>query len=246
MGETELSVIIPAYNEEKTLESTVDEVRTYLTGLGISFEIVIVDDGSGDATFSVAEALSERLPSVRICHYRPNRGKGCAVRTGMLEARGRRCLFTDADGSTPIDELPALMSALDGGCAIAIGSRATRGAVRIIHQPYYRELGGKILNLVIQLLAVPGIKDTQCGFKLFTRQAAQAIFSRSFIDGFSFDVEALYLARRLGCKVAELPVHWTHREGSRVRPLLDGLRMLRDIARIRLHRYPLSEDHIRT
>ena len=243
MDEVELSVVIPAYNEEETIEASVGDISAYLSGLGLSHEILIVDDGSSDSTLSVAKSLAGRLPTVRVCHYAPNRGKGCAVRTGVLAAAGRRILFTDADSSTPIGELPALMSALDGGYAVAIGSRAVPGAVRTVHQPAYREFGGKVLNLFIQLFAVPGIRDTQCGFKLFTKEAAQAIFSRCFIDNFSFDVEVLYLARRLGCKIAELPVHWAHHEGSRVRPLRDGLRMLLDVLKIRLHDYSLSEDH---
>ena len=159
----------------------------------------------------------------------------------MLAASGDKILFTDADHSTPIDELPALMTALDGGCGVAIGSRAVRGSVRTIHQPYYREIGGKALNLFIQLFAVPGVKDTQCGFKLFTKDAARRIFSQCIIDRFSFDIEALYLARKLGYKIAELPVHWANRGESRVRPFRDGLMILTDMARIRFHGYSLAD-----
>ncbi|MBI2843397.1 MAG: glycosyltransferase family 2 protein [Armatimonadetes bacterium] len=237
MGNVELSVIIPAYNEEANLEGTVRDVSRYLSDIGLSHEIIVVDDGSKDRTLSVAESLRCEIQSLRTIHYAPNRGKGCAVRTGMLSAEGTRALFTDADNSTPITELPAFMSALDKGGDVAIASRSIRGAVRVIHQPFYRELGGKILNLGIRLFAVPGIADTQCGFKLFTSRAARDIFSRCFIDGFSFDVEALYLARRLGYEIVELPVHWTHHGGSRVSPIRDGLRMLLDIAKIRFHRY---------
>lgn len=241
MSGIDLSVVIPAYNEEASIEATVREVTAYLSSLGLSHEIVVVDDGSDDSTLAVVRALCDELPSLRICNYSPNRGKGYAVRTGVLAAAGERILFTDADHSTPIQELPALARALDAGCGVAVGSRAVPGAVRTVHQPGYRELGGKALNLAVQLFAVPSVKDTQCGFKLFTRQAARSIFPLCFIDRFSFDVEVLYLARRLGYGMAELPVHWAHHPRSRVRPLSDGLRMLADIVRIRLHRYPLPE-----
>lgn len=242
MGQTELSVIIPAYNEEETIEGTVRYIERYLSDLKLSHEIVVVDDGSTDSTLQIVETLAREIPSVRFLHYVPNRGKGHAVRTGILASAGDRVLFTDADHSTPIEELPALMAALDNGCAVAVGSRAVRGAIRTVHQPFHREIGGKALNLLIQLFAVPGIKDTQCGFKLFTRKAARAIFPRCFIDNFSFDVEVLYLARQCRLKVPELPVHWAHHGPSKVRPFRDGFKMLLDIARIRLHRYPRPED----
>lgn len=237
MGEIDLSVVIPAYNEEESIEGTVREICEYLQGLGLVYEILIVNDGSLDSTEAIVDTLSDELPFVRAISYSPNRGKGYAVRTGMLEASGKRILFTDADHATPIQELPALMSSLDAGFAVAIGSRAVRGAIRVVHQPFYRELGGRALNLFIRLFAVPGVMDTQCGFKLFTRDAARSIFSRSIINRFSFDVEALYLARRSGYKTAELPVHWSHHGNSRVNPLKDGLKMFSDIAKIRLHRY---------
>jgi dolichyl-phosphate beta-glucosyltransferase len=237
MESPQLTVVIPAYNEEALIESTTRDIAGYLDRLGLVFEIIIVDDGSADRTIEIARRLSEEIPGVRPVSYSRNMGKGHAVRTGMLEAAGERVLFTDADNSTPIDELPALMSALDDGCGVAIGSRAVRGSVRTIHQPYYRELGGKIINLFIQFFAVPGIRDTQCGFKLFTKDAARQVFSRGVIDDFSFDVEALFLARRLGFKIAELPVHWANRGESSVRPFRDGARILTDIIRIRLHDY---------
>ena len=239
MDHLDLTVVIPAYNEEKTIEGTVRDVAAYLDGLELTYEVLIVDDGSTDATLSKAKRLATAMRGARVCGYEENRGKGFAVRTGMLEAAGDRVLFTDADNSTPIQELPALMAALDAGSGVAIGSRAVRGAVRTIHQPFYREFGGKALNLFIQLFACPGIKDTQCGFKLFTREAAQSVFARCVIDRFSFDVEVLYLARKMGYNDSELPVHWANREFSRVNPLRDGLRMFSDIARIRLRRYQL-------
>jgi dolichyl-phosphate beta-glucosyltransferase len=237
MGELDLSVVIPAYNEENSIESTTREVCRYLSSLGMSYEVLIVNDGSLDSTGTVAGKLSEQLLSVRVISYSKNQGKGYAVRTGMLAASGKYVLFTDADNATPIQELPALISALDNGFGVAIGSRAVRGAIRVVHQPFHRELGGRALNLFIRLFAVPGVKDTQCGFKLFTRDAARSIFTQCIIERFSFDVEALYLARRFGYKIAELPVHWSHHGNSRVNPVRDGLRMFTDIAKIRFHCY---------
>lgn len=244
MSDKQLSVIIPAYNEEKSLEGTVREIADYLFEQDILHEILIVDDGSEDSTLSIASDLARSIPALRVCSYAPNRGKGFAVRTGMMAAEGDRILFTDADNSTPIQELPSLMSALDNGYAVAIGSRAVHGSVRVVHQPFYREIGGKFLNLFIRLFAVPGIKDTQCGFKLFTRKAAHTIFPLCFIDRFSFDVEVLYLARQMDYKIAELPVHWTNHGDSRVNPIRDGLRLLADIVRIRMHRYTLKSEAI--
>ncbi len=239
MEHPDLSVVVPAYNEEYLLESTVRDIAEYLAGLGLAWEILIVDDGSRDRTRDIANNLAKDIPCVRVCSYEQNRGKGFAVRTGMLAAAGERVLFTDADHSTPISELPAMMSALDQGFGVAIGSRAVRGSVRTVRQPCYRELGGRMINLFIRLWAVPGIKDTQCGYKLFSRAAAQDVFARSTIEDFSFDIEALYLARKMGYRVAELPVHWANRSASRVRPFRDGMRIFADIFRIRRHRYKL-------
>lgn len=241
MGSINISIIIPAYNEESSLESTTREVGNYLSQRGLSYEILIVDDGSTDSSLAVARRIEADRYNVRTITYIPNRGKGHAVRTGVLAAKGEKVLFTDSDNATPIDELPALMAALDSGCSVAIASRAVKGAVRLVHQPFYREIGGKILNLIIRTFAVRGIHDTQCGFKLFTQEAAEAIFSKCIIDGWSFDVEVLYLANLLGYKIAEMPVHWTHRGNSKVHPIRDGLKMLLDIVRIRTHRYQLPE-----
>lgn len=244
MNEVELSVIIPAYNEAGTIEGTIQEISSYLLEKGITHEILVVDDGSTDDTSTVVRALSDQIPGLRLCEYAPNHGKGHAVKTGMLGSLGRMALFTDADNSTPINELPALMAAAEGGCDVAIGSRAVKGAVRVVHQPFYRELGGRFLNLFIRIFAIPKILDTQCGFKLFTRRAADAVFPLCFIEDFSFDIEALYLARRFGFKIAELPVHWTHHGESKVHPVRDGLKLLGDIVRIKLHIYKVKRGQI--
>jgi dolichyl-phosphate beta-glucosyltransferase len=237
MKRPDLSIVIPAYNESGSIRETILEICLYLSGLGLSYEIIAVDDGSKDSTAAVVTSMIEGCPELRLVQYGANRGKGYAVRTGIIASLGDKVLFTDADNATPITELPAFLEALNSDFDIAIASRNVRGSVRVIHQPTYRELGGKLLNLLIRLFAAPGIKDTQCGFKLFSREVARAIFSKCTVDNFSFDVEVLYLARRLGYKTAELPVHWTHHKGSRVNPIRDGFLLLLDLAKIRFHKY---------
>jgi dolichyl-phosphate beta-glucosyltransferase len=192
---------------------------------------MVVDDGSLDDTARVArEAGGAELVVLR---HEPNRGKGCAVRRGMLAARGARRLMTDADLSTPIEELPRLMNALDTGADIAIGSRAVAGARIEVHQPAYREAMGRLFNGLVQLLLLPGLKDTQCGFKLFSAAAAEEAFGACRLDGFSFDVEALYVARRRGRRIAELPIVWRNDEATRV-SLGGGGAAFVDLLRIRL------------
>lgn len=236
-----LSVVIPAYNEAQRIGDSLCHILEYLRGIGCGgFEILVVDDGSRDSTRAQVEEVARANSEVRLLAYDHNRGKGYAVRLGMLAATGNRVLLSDADLSTPIEDLPILEDALDSGADIAVGSRAVRGSVRTVHQPRYRELGGKLLNAAIRLLAVPGIYDTQCGFKLFRGEAARRIFSKCVLNGFSFDVEALYVARLMGYCLAEVPVHWAHREGSKVRPFLDGFRILRDVAGLRLRKYSLD------
>lgn len=243
-----LSVVIPAYNEaariRRTLEATVD----YLEARGASYEVLVVDDGSRDETSRVVEAFAaERRPRhgvVKSLRYEPNRGKGYAVRYGVLRASGARILFMDADLATPIEEVEKLEAALDPTThtEYAIGSRPLRESQLVVRQPWFREICGRGFNKVVQLAATPGIQDTQCGFKLLTRSAAREIFSRCALDGFSFDVEALFVARKLGYRIAEVPVRWAHQEGAasfatRGQYLKQGLRMLRDLFRIRqLHR----------
>ncbi|CUU05523.1 MAG: glycosyltransferase family 2 protein [Fimbriimonadales bacterium] len=230
-----LSVVIPAYNEEARIESTLERVIAYLNEGWQPYEILVVSDGSTDRTEAIVQAFAARHPQVKLLAYQPNRGKGHAVRYGMLRAQGEWVLFSDADLATPIEELEKLARALESGYAIAIGSRPLRESQLIVRQPFYREWAGRAFNKVVQLLAVRGIHDTQCGFKLFTREAVQAIFPRCQLDGFSFDFEALYYAQRMGYPIAEVPVRWMHQEGSKVRLLRDGLRMLRDLVWLRLH-----------
>lgn len=230
-----LSVVIPAYNEQDRIERTLTRVVEYLEGRGVFYEILVVSDGSTDATEAIVHRFAQTHPQVKLFAYQPNRGKGYAVRHGILRAQGERILFSDADLATPIEELEKLEPYLDQGYPIAIGSRPLRESQLVVRQPFYREMAGRAFNKVVQLLAVRGIHDTQCGFKLFTREAAHTIFSRCRLNGFSFDFEALFYAQRLGYPIAEVPIRWMHQEGSKVRLLRDGLRMLRDLIWLRLN-----------
>ena len=223
-----LSVVIPAYNEERRLPATLARVRAYLRGLAREHEIVVVDDGSSDATAQVARQEGD---DVRVLRHEPNRGKGYAVRRGMLAAKGARRLITDADLSTPIEELARLETEIERGFDVAIGSRAVAGALVEVHQPAYREVMGRLFNALVQALLLPGLSDTQCGFKLFTARAAHAVFSVSSLDGFSFDVEALYVARHQGRRIAEVPVTWRNDAATRV-GLGGGAAAFADLARI--------------
>jgi dolichyl-phosphate beta-glucosyltransferase len=230
MSVPRLSVVIPAYNEAARLPRTLDRVNDYLGRRETPYEIVVVDDGSRDGTAEVARAGGG--PFLTLLAGEGNRGKGHAVRRGMLAARGERRLMTDADLSTPIEDLPRLEAALDLGDDIAIGSRAIAGANVLVHQPFYREAMGRVFNQLVRLIALPGLYDTQCGFKLFTAAAAEAAFGPSLLDGFSFDVEALYVARRRGLRIAEVPVTWRNDLASRVGFVRGGLAFL-DLVTIR-------------
>jgi dolichyl-phosphate beta-glucosyltransferase len=225
-----LSVVIPAFNEALRLPATLARVREHLAARGVAHEILVVDDGSSDATADVARAGGD---VVRLLRHEPNRGKGYAVRRGMLAATGERRLMTDADLSTPIEELARLEAEIDRGFDVAIGSRAVAGARIEVRQPAYREAMGRLFNVLVQALLLPGLSDTQCGFKLFTAAAAEAAFRACRLDGFCFDAEALYVARRHGLRIAEVPVVWRNDAATRVGIGGGGAAFL-DLVRIRL------------
>jgi dolichyl-phosphate beta-glucosyltransferase len=231
----DLSIVIPAYNEETRIEPTVRDIVIYCRKAGRSFELIVVDDGSQDTTSTVGRNLAEEFPEVRLIRLAANHGKGYAVRAGVVNATGRSVLFADADGATPIEEIERLESGLSSGADVAVGSRALRAAGVQVHARLYRHLMGRTFHLLVEWLADGGVKDTQCGFKLFRSAVAQDLFSRMRMNGFSFDVEVLMMARRLGYRVAEVPVNWTHKPGSKVRLTLDSLRMAADLVRIRAH-----------
>jgi glycosyltransferase involved in cell wall biosynthesis len=237
----ELSLVIPAYNEQVRLPATLEAIVAYLSGQPYSWEVIVADDGSEDATSSIAASWSQRDTRVRLVRL-PHRGKAMAVREGVRVSTGRFVLFTDADLSTPIDYVEPARELLHAGWDIVIGSREGTQARRV-GEPLHRHLMGRVFNRVVQLLVVPGIEDTQCGFKAFRAEVARDLFARSLLyqNGSrplrgprvtGFDVELLYLARRCGYRVAVLPVVWRHVEGSKVRPGIDAVLMLRDVVTV--------------
>jgi glycosyltransferase involved in cell wall biosynthesis len=213
-----ISIIIPAYNEEKRLPAALRQVIEYLRRGDWPFaEILVVDDGSTDGTVQVAERMQADYPDLRVLRNPGNRGKGYAVRQGMLECRGEWALFTDADLSAPIAELETLWQAIErDGAQVAVGSRALDRRLIGVHQSWFRENAGRVFNLVMRLITGLPFRDTQCGFKLFEAHAAREIFRRQLLDGFGFDVEALFIGRRLGYREVEVPVRWNDVEGTKV------------------------------
>jgi len=230
-----ISIVIPAYNEEQRLPSTLEAIFDYLNrSAWPSAEVLVVDDGSTDATAAIVKQFSARYPGLRLLENPGNRGKGYAVRHGMLEAAGEWILFTDADLSAPIEELDKLAAACRQRSArVAIGSRALDRSLIRVHQSWLRENAGKLFNLLVRLLAGLSFRDTQCGFKLFERQAAREVFRRQRLERFGFDVEILFIARRLGIPAVEVPVRWSHAEGTKVNMWRDSCAMFLDLLRIR-------------
>jgi dolichyl-phosphate beta-glucosyltransferase len=233
----DLSMVIPAYNEARRLPPTLARLRDYLEAGPDTYEVLVVDDGSTDDTVFVAQAVAREWPQLEVLTLPQNQGKGAAVREGMLHARGALRAFSDADLSTPIEELPRLRSHLGGACHVAIASRDAPGSDIQVHQPRWREFMGRTYNRILRLLVLPGIRDTQCGFKLFTSEAAEACFAPLETFRFGFDAEVLVRARRRGWEIAEVPVRWRHVEESRVGGIGDALRMLYDLVRLRFTRF---------
>jgi len=230
----DLSIVVPAYNEEHRLPPTLARLHAYLSTQPLRYEIVVVDDGSRDATCAVVQAAMATIPNLRLVRQTPNRGKGAAVRLGMLAARGQIRVMSDADGSMSPDQLPRLLAPITACKAeVAIGSRYAEGAKSDIKQPWYRVLWSRIANQAVQRSLVPGVRDTQCGFKAFTAEAARDLFARGRIDGWAFDLEILALARRAGYAIAEVGVEWTDDRRSRVNPLKDMWKVVREAMTIR-------------
>ena len=229
-----ISVVIPAYNEEARLPGTLERVASFIERCGFEFsEVLVVDDGSTDGTADAARRFAGCHPEVQVLQNPGNRGKGYAVRHGMLAARGDWRLFSDADLSAPIEELETLCKAArTSGAEIAIGSRALNRSLIEVHQSHFRETAGKFFNLVMRVAIGLPIHDTQCGFKLFSRRAAEAAFSRQQLDRFGFDVEVLFIARSLGFLIEEVPVRWSHVEGTKV-GLWNGFQSFLDLLAIR-------------
>lgn len=226
-----LSIIIPAYNEEDRLADSLNRILAFLASQPHSSEILVVENGSTDRTAEVAEAFGRQHPSLRVLREQ-SRGKGLAVRRGILAATGEYRFICDVDLSMPIECVTWFLPPLLPDAAIAIASREAPGAARF-REPAYRHWIGRGFNLLVRLLAVPGLQDTQCGFKCFRADAADELFRLQVLDGWTFDVEVLFLARRKGYQIVEVPIPWTHASGSRVRLVRDSLAMLTDLVRIR-------------
>ena len=231
--EPHISLVIPAFNEGRRIAPTVRETVAYLGNNGYAYEVIVVDDGSTDSTYDVVRHIQREVPQLGIVRHPVNLGKGCAVKSGFLAARGDFVFFTDADHSTPIEELPKFMARAHEGFDIVIASRALPDSVIAVPQAWYRQRMGCAFNWLVRALVIGGIHDTQCGFKCFRRDRCAPVFAVQRLRGFSFDVEILYLARRLGLKIIELPVVWRNSADSRVHTLKDSLRMFRDLLRIR-------------
>jgi len=234
VGHPELSVVIPVYNEEKRIRKTLSRLIGYLERRHNSYEAIVINDGSSDCTSGILEELTNKYQTLRLFHNSRNHGKGFAVRQGMLEAKGDFIFFTDADLSTPAQEIGRFMQIFKKhGAAILIGSRSIPGAHIKIKQPCYRRNMGRVFNLVVKCMTPLRFQDTQCGFKAFRREAAQKIFPRAKQNGFAFDVEILLLAQKFGLPAEEIPVTWVNNRRSQVRPFADSFRMFRELLEIR-------------
>ena len=230
-----LSVVIPVFNEEKSIGEALRRITAYLSLKGQSWEVLVSNDGSTDGTAEAVERFASENPqhSVRLVTSSPNHGKGFAARQGVLAASGRYVLLTDADLSAPIKESDKLIRALEAGSDVAIGSRALRSKGCDVRQSFKRRFSGRVFNLLVRALVLPDVMDSQCGFKCFTKEAAQRLFSQMKLDGFCFDVEVLYLAKRAGLKVAEVPVMWSEGRDSKIRLVHDSAVMAGDLLKIK-------------
>ncbi len=226
MNQPFLSIIIPAHNEEVRLSHTLEQVFAFLETQPYRAEVIVVENGSTDRTLTIAQEYAQRHPTLRVIHEE-RRGKGNAIRRGMLAASGDYRFMCDADLSMSIDQLPRFLPPL-AQADLVIASREAPGAERI-GEPLYRHLGGRLINLAIRLLILPGMHDTQCGFKCFTAAAAERLFSRQTLPGWSFDIEILYLARRYGLTIQEVPIRWRFDKATKLSVIRDALRMIRDI-----------------
>ena len=228
-----LSIILPAYNEAARIGASLDKIAEYAQQHAFAVEVIVVNDGSTDNTADIVREYAERYPWLRLIENPGNRGKGFSVRNGMLHARGDVLLFSDADLSSPIQEADKLVAALQAGDDVAIGSRWVRKELQVVRQPLRRRILGRLFNLALRMVLGLNFKDSQCGFKAFRRSAAELVFSQQQIETWGFDPELLYLAKKAGLRIVEVPVYWAHSEGTRLHPLRDGMRMFAQLFQIR-------------
>ena len=232
-----ISIVIPAYNESQRLGPSLDRILNFIRHREWDAEVIVVDDGSQDSTAEIVQRYAENTGIVSLVKNPGNRGKGYSVRNGVMNARGSVILFTDADLSSPIEEAPKLLIALEAGADVAIGSRWMRSELQTQRQSLARQVLGRGFNLLLRVFLGLHFKDTQCGFKAFRRSAADALFSRQRIEGWGFDPEILFLARQLDLEVAEVPVVWGHDDRTRIHPILDSSRMALEMLRIRWYAF---------
>ena len=233
-----ISIVIPAYNEKYRISNTLARMIHYIKRNGINAEIIVVDDGSTDDTFSLADTFAKRFDIVKCLRNPKNKGKGFSVRRGVLASKGKYILFSDADNSTPIQELNKLLPYLERGeCDIVIGSRFLSDSVIKIKQPWPRQIMGKVFGMLVKAFLFKDFKDTQCGFKCFTQRSAREIFAHQKFERFSFDTEVLYIAKLKGFRVKEVPITWVNSLNSRVNPVTDSIHMFIDIFRLKYYVY---------
>jgi len=230
-----LSVVVPAYNEEKCIRSTIERIYDFLEKNFKSYEIIVVDDGSTDRTCKIVSELSGRIKDLKLLRNAGQSGKGESVKRGMMQASSEYILFSDADLSTPIEEIMTFLNYAENGAEVIIGSRAAKGANVLKKQSFLRQNMGRTFNFLVQIFLFSGIKDTQCGFKCFSKKAAEALFKGQRIRGFCFDAEVLYIAKKKGYEIKEVPVTWVNRQDSRVTLVRGALGMLLDIFRIKVN-----------
>jgi len=227
------SIVIPAYNESARIRTTIEKILGHIQRRDWNAEVLVVNDGSTDDTPQIVQTYAADNPVLHLIDNPGNRGKGYSVRNGMLHACGEVILFSDADLSSPIEEADKLFAAVQGGVDVAMGSRWLRRELQTQRQPLYRQVFGRVFNLALRILLGLHYQDTQCGFKAFSRRAVQSIFPLQHIERWGFDPEILYLAQRFGFRIEEVPVKWAHRDGTRINPLRDGLRMFAELLKIR-------------
>src|SRR5579883_481277 len=233
MKATSYTIVIPAYNESARIASSLDHILAFAEQQQWPLEIIVINDGSRDNTAEIVRSYARRNPCVRVLENPGNRGKGFTVRNGVLNARGDVILFTDADLSSPIEEAPKLFAALRGGADMAIGSRWLQVELQNKRQPLYRQVFGRVFNLLLRITLGLPYKDTQCGFKAFSRSVGESVFSRQMIERWGFDPEILFIARKMGYKIVEVPVEWAHDNRSKINPVTDGFKMFLEMLWIR-------------